>query len=198
MMMRSAMAALLFAVIAPSCKKDADQAATLPVKDDQAMVFISPNSPLTVLGNFGNPTVNPPTGFAPVYVNLANGTQSGTASGQIVFTGISNSTIQARPGYELRYLNSSAAFTSLSISNFPAANIKASIGQNSPNNGTPANGWFNYNPPGGVSVINNFHILVRSTSGGISYALRVTAAVGTGTPTNNKGDYTIQYGVITP
>lgn len=197
---KAALAALLIAGVATSCKKglDTDTQGTLPAKDEQALVITSPNSPLTVLGNFGNPTVVPYTGFAPVYVNLLNGTQSGTASGQVVFNGISNAAVQPRPGYELRFLSTTIPFDSLRISHFPAANISTSIGQNTPNNGTPPNGWFNYVPPGGVSIIPNFYILVRSTTGGMSYALKFTNVVGTGTATNNKADYTIQYGFITP
>lgn len=191
--LKSGLAIMAIAALASACRKENDSSlAPLEQKDELAAVPVRTSTVIT--GNFGNPA--DPSTYGTLYLNLATRAISSTPSGHVAFTSTNNSFVQPRPGYTLRYVVTTVPFANLKITTFPSANTSNSLGMNTAGSGNPPNGWYNYIPPGGVTIIPNFYILVTPTAGGTSYAFKFTNVTSEGTATNNRGIYTIQGGVI--
>jgi hypothetical protein len=197
--LKSGLAVVAFAVLAVSCSKDK---AVAPASNDAtansklSVNTVSPINTYTITGRYGNPASGPAV-YGTVYVNLATGAQdtlSNTVGANVLFTSTNNSVIQVPAGYTLKFLyNTSKTLATLKTSDFAAAAV-ASVGRNTSTTATP-NGWYNYVIPAGVTPISGVYVLITPPSGN-SYALQVTAAVGQGSATSNRGVYTIKSGVI--
>lgn len=189
----SAIAAMTFFTV--GCSKNNDKPAVSPTV--QRAVTVAGASPYTITGKYGNPALGP-TGFGTVYVNLATPAQdsTGTFTGvNVLFTSFDNSFVKVPSGYTLKYLyNPSATFTSLKISDFTTTAGSGGVGQNT--GGSSPNGWYNYDTEGNPVAIAGFYLLVTPTGSGTSYAFYFSGVTAQGTPSWNRGVYTITYGVI--
>lgn len=198
---------ITFAVIAlsfilASCKKENDTSSPLSLKNAKATV--SPAAD-TLVGNWGNPI--PPTGgpatYGTVYANLVTGAQSASSSGfthHLFFNSYNNSVINPATGYSLRYLNTTTALSSISLSDYTNAVPVTSLGESSTTD--PANadlnatGWYTYQPEGDIAVVENLIIFVRNNSTGVTYAVQFTDAEGQGVAVNNRGVYWFNRGQV--
>ncbi|TDQ06713.1 hypothetical protein [Pedobacter metabolipauper] len=181
----SKLAVGLFALVlfASSCKKENGDE---PLSLNNAKAVVSPVNTATITGNWGSGSVS----YGTIKLPLAAGDTA-------LFTNRDNSYITAPAGYTVKYLYTTISSTaSIGTAQYALATTASAAGVGYNTGGGTPNGWYDYIPPGGITIIDYVYIFITNPLTLVTYVIKVVDVTPQQSGALDRAIIDVEYGVV--